>query len=193
MTAFSLPHSFFRLHEDGCCDPHNEMHIQFTDMLWLTPEQMENWTFDKRSIDGFIPFAQTLNHDCWCFAPHIDSNAPAPVAFCPEEDEVAVLYAPDFASFLYRMMLDEMASTYLVARESFAEASYLIRNYALQVCTYLPTAWAERLTDLAERQLCETDDVNFYGMLSQDELEQIIAEDISYDRLDEEFEHILPE
>ena len=32
-----------------------------------------------------------------------------PVVFCPDEDEVAVRYAPNFSTYLYRRMLEEYA------------------------------------------------------------------------------------
>ena len=152
----------------------------------------ERFEPDPQQVQGLVPFAQTLSGHLWCWYPDIDPRLPSPVVFCPEEDEVAVLYAPDFVSWLYRMMLEEFSGTFLVERVGYPLAEAQLRHYAAILQPLLPEAWGERLLRLSAGSLQPRQE-NFYGVISEDECERIVHEDIDYDRLDEEFAHIQEE
>ena len=105
--GFTPPELFRLLHERGHADPHGEAHLQLSDLLWLTPEQIRDWRFDPREIADLVPFALTTAEDLWCWRADLAEGADAPIAFCPIEDEVALIYAPDFPSFCYRQLLED--------------------------------------------------------------------------------------
>lgn len=174
----------------GHLDCHHADHLQFTDLVWLAPEQIANYRFAATSIDGLIPFAETLNHDTWCWYPGIDRSVVTPVVYCPDEDEVAVIYAPDFASFLYRLLLEELTHTFLVERSNTTIAREQLHSYITILSGLLPEAWMTELAAVRERPLRATE-VNFYGMLSEDEARTLLEKHVPYARLDEEFEHFL--
>jgi hypothetical protein len=186
---FVAPETYRQLVRDGCSDPHHADHLQFTDLEWWQSSHVERWQPDPRQVTGLVPFAQTLSGHLWCWYPDIDPRLPAPVVFCPEEDEVAVLYAPDFGSWLYRVMLEELSGTFLVERVGMQQATSSLLHFADILQRYLPVEWGQRLRELSQGALTERQE-NFYGVISEEECEAIVHADIAYDRLDEEFEHI---
>ena len=183
---FNLPPSYLAMRQAGCFDPQQDQHLQFTDLEWLSLSAIADFVFDKHLIDGLIPFAQTLDGHLWAWYPAIDERHQEAVVFCPDEDEVAVLYAPNFETALYRMFIDELSNTFLVERSNHKQAHQQLQHYAAIVHAYLKPSWAARLHSLCERELQQTQ-TNFYGVISEDELQLILEEDIVYDRLDEEF------
>lgn len=170
----------------GCFDKQDPLYLQFTDLEWLSSEQIAAYTFDAHMIDGLIPCAQTLDGHLWAWYPAIDERHPAPLVYCPDEDEVAVIYAPDFLSGVYHMLLDELTHTFLVERGNLVDAAEQLKRFQQTMTAFFPDAWNQRLAELVERPLQPTDE-NFYGLLSEDERDDILATDINYDRLDEEF------
>jgi hypothetical protein len=191
--AFTAPECYQRMAEDGRFDPLDPGHLQLTDLLWLDAAQLRHWQADQRQVPGLIPFAETLDHHQWCWYPAIDRRCPAPVVFCPEDDEVAVLYAPDFAAFCYRLMLEECCESFLVEREGFLRAGALLADYAEALARYLPEAWGQRLRELSQRILVESGSEGFYGVIDEQTCSGLLASDIDYDRLDEEFAHLREE
>lgn len=184
--AFSLPETYKAMRAASCFDAQHEHHLQFTDLEWLRLEAIAAFEFDKHMIDGLIPFAQTLDGHLWAWNPQIDERHDASVVFCPDEDEVAVLYAPDFQTAIYRMLLDELANTFLVERGSLAHAEVQLQVFVEAASPFLKDQWVERIQELMKRSLQSTQ-TNFYGVLEEDELADILSDDVAYDRLDEEF------
>ncbi|NRA39988.1 MAG: SMI1/KNR4 family protein [Planctomycetes bacterium] len=183
---FALPELYKKMVADQCFDHHQEKHLQFTDLEWLTAEQIFTWVFDKHLIEGLIPFAQTLSGNLWAWYPQLDPRNPQAVVCIPDEDEVAVIYAPDFCSAMYRMLLDEMANTFLVERGDQKSAQRHLREYCETLAVYFPAKWNDRLKEYSQRELQATQE-NFYGVIDEELVEEILAEDLVYDRLDEEF------
>ena len=186
-----VPQLLLRLHADGCCDPHHGAFIQLSDLEWLSPAQICDWRPPADQIAGLLPFASTTNRDLWCLHRDWgDDRAPLPVVFCPEEDEVAHLFAPDVTGFCYRILLEEYACTCLTEHFDVPRSRATLDAYAVAMAAYLPETWAACLRDLAQRPLVG-DDNDYFGTLDEDELAHIIARDLAYSRLDEEFEHYL--
>ncbi len=183
---FNLPSLYKEMRAIGCFDRHHENYLQFTDLEWFSADQILAWVYDKHLIDGLIPCAHTLSGHLWAWYPNIDYDHSEAMVFCPDEDEVGVLYAPDFQSTIYHMMLDELANTFLVERSNAKEAEQTLHHFVDVIAAFMPEQWNERLQELVERPLQPTQE-NFYGVISEDELEQILADDINYARLDEEF------
>lgn len=183
---FNLPPSYRAMRLAGCFDPQQDQHIQFTDLEWLSLTSIADFVFDKHLIDGLIPFAQTLDGHLWAWYPAIDERYQDAVVFCPDEDEVAVLYAPNFETALYRMFIDELSNTFLVERSNLKQAQKQLLQYADTLQEFFKPSWSARLQTLCERDLQHTQ-TNFYGVISEDEMQLILEEDIVYDRLDEEF------
>lgn len=173
----------------GWLNPQHSDHLRLSDLLWLDADRIANWQFPNDQIEGLIPFAHTTGLDLWCWAPLLgDAEAPTPIVFCPDDDEVAHCFAPDFPAFLYRRLLEEYAclgpGEYLPA----AAASRDLRAYTRRLAPWLTPAWQNRLDALAQRPWRE-DSQGYRGVIDANELDSILNEDLPWPRRDEEFEH----
>jgi hypothetical protein len=189
---FEAPALYRRMLADGCFDRFALTHLQFSDLVWLSEEEIADFEFAEDQIPGLVPIATTMEQDLWCWYPAMNDGGPAPVVFCPIEDEVASIHAPDFTAWIYRLMLEEYACTGLTEHLDFRQSRRVLDHYAQRMADYLPPAWSARLAELKQRPF-KTDDNGYYGVLDEAELAAILAQDLDYPRLDEEFEHVVPE
>ena len=188
--GFTPPALYRELAEQGCFMPFGGKHLQFSDLHWLEEPAIAGFQFHKDQIKGLVPFAQTANHDLWCWYPALNDGGPAPIVFCPDEDEVAFIHAPDFTAFLYRLLLEEYACTGLTEHLDVRQSRELLDGYAESLSPHFPEAWRERLSEIVARPFT-SDPNDYFGVIDEDELADIISADIDYVRLDEEFEHFL--
>lgn len=188
--GFRLPEVFLQLLMRGSFDPFKEAYVQLSDLLWLPPGQIADYRFHRNQIEGLIPFARTAQEDLWCFFPDLDAEVDGPVVYCPDEDEVAHIYAPDFEAFLYRRLLDEYACTGLTEHYDLQQSRSVLRGYIDGLAPFLRSDWIERLRGIDARPW-NKDANGYYGTVDEDELAEIIATDIGYGRIDEEFEQFV--
>jgi len=187
---FTFPELYLHFLQLGCFDPFHERYLQLADLLWLPPAQIARHRFHRQQIDGLIPFARTAQEDLWCFYPAIDEGTGQAVVFCPDEDEVASIYAPDFEAFVYRAMLEEYACTGLTEHYEVNQAPEVLRGFTAFLQSWLKPAWAHRLQEV-DRLPWQRDANGYYGAIDVEILNAILAADLAYDRLDEEFEHFI--
>lgn len=188
--GFEPPALYHRMRADGCFDRFAATHLQFSDLVWLDEAEIQAFEFADDQIPGLVPIATTMEQDLWCWYPAMNDGGPAPVVFCPLEDEVASIHAPDFAAWIYRLMLEEYACTGLTEHLDVRQSRLVLDHFAARMADYLPAPWVERLGELKGRPFA-TDDNGYYGVLVEDELAAILAEDLAYPRLDEEFAHVV--
>ncbi|MDA3961082.1 MAG: hypothetical protein PF961_09845 [Planctomycetota bacterium] len=188
--GFPCPDLYRRMRADGCFDRFGESHLQFSDLEWMGLDEIVSYTFNDDQIPGLVPVAGTMEMDLWCWYPAMNDGGPAPIVFCPLEDEVASIYAPDFTAWIYRLMLEEYACTGLTEHLDVRQSRVVLDHYTERMAAYLPPAWHARLLDLRSRDF-SLDANGYYGVADADELEAILTEDLAYPRLDEEFEHFV--
>jgi hypothetical protein len=186
--GFALPELHGILRAQGCFDPFHAHHLQFSDLLWLTRGAIAAHRFHPDQMQGLVPLARTAQDDLWCFVPAMGEAGRAPIAYCPDEDEVAHLVAPDFTAFLYRSLLEEYACTGLTEHSGVQQSRETLAQYVDLLAPHFPEAWAERLRGL--QALPWTGDRNdYYGAIDGETLDGILAADLAWPRLEEEFEH----
>lgn len=185
---FQPPELYRRMLGDGCFDRFAATHLQFSDLVWLDQEEIAGFEFASDQIPGLVPIAVTMEQDVWCWYPAMNDGGPAPVVYCPLEDEVASIHAPDFSAWIYRLMLEEYACTGLTEHLDVRQSRLVLDHFAERMAGYLPEPWVARLAELKGRPF-HTDDNGYYGVLDEDELVEILEHDLAYPRLDEEFEH----
>ena len=157
----------------------------------MVPEEAGRWVFPPNQIAGLIPFAYTQEEDLWCWFPAMaNSQEHCPIVFCPNEDEVAVRYADNFAAFCYRRLLEEYACTGLTEHVSTERSQAVLDDYRQLIAGQLSEAWNQRLADLAQRPW-EQDANGYCGCITEDECADMLAVDMADPRLDEEFEHYI--
>lgn len=182
----NLPLSWYILHDKGCFDPHHANYLQLSDLQWLNPARIVRWSFAEDQIAGLMPFALTAADDLWCI---YDALSPEAVVFCPNEDEVAYAYAPDFSAFIFRAVLEEYACTCLTEYHAPGKSLALLGDYAQLVRPALPLHWADILEDVGSRPLQELEH-GYFGTLSASEVQVIVSEQFAeWSLFDAEFEH----
>lgn len=185
--GFRPPELWWRMRSSGFFTPLHENHLQLSDLSWMSVADMVAHRFPPDEIAGLVPFAQTGRGDAWCFYPGLEAGL-APVCFCPMEDEVAHVYAPDFAGFVYRATLEEYACTCLTEYHDPGRSLALLGDYSGRLATLLPPEWAARLQEVANRPLVGNED-GYYGTITASELAAIVAADLDHPLRDREFAH----
>jgi hypothetical protein len=187
-----LPDLYQQIYADGLLDPQHPEYLQFTDLVWQNDLQIAAWEPDPRQVPGLLPLAESLTGDELCWYPHIDPDHPHAVVWCPDDDEVARIYAPDFATCLYRLMLDECAGTWLVEEHDRDTAQQLLQRMAAALVPYLPAAWNDRLGIYVQRPLGPIDE-HTWACIDEDEVLAALEVDTGYRRYDREFAHLVDE
>jgi len=173
--GFAPPELLLRLHDEGRCDPHHESHLQFGDLVWFDAGALHRHHPPDAQLPELVPFAHTTRGDLWCFYPGYRGH-PVPVCFCPDEDEVAFLHAPDLEGFCFRAMLEELAGTRLTDRCDPRRTGELLREQVELLRPHLAPRRADLLAGLAAREL-RTDRNGYTATLDEDELAAILAAD----------------
>lgn len=69
----------------------------------------------EQLIPGLVPIGGDSSGDRWCFDSRLRIGGTIPVAHCPHDGGGATYVAPSFASFLYRVVLENLVLGHLYA------------------------------------------------------------------------------
>jgi len=186
---FDVPKEYRAMHKDGLLDMGKlKKCLYLSDTDWFDPEQILD--FEKTNdimSDDFIPFADNASSDVWCWNRKWATKGEPLVAFCPHDDTRGKIFAPDFVSCVYRLMVEEMAHTHLVERVVMhsRELPKLFKRYAGSLSKYLKPEWTKTLKSLSDKPVREVYE-NEYGFLTDAEVKKILKRDIGYKRQGEE-------
>lgn len=166
-----------------------ENYLNLHECEWLSLEEIATYEFldfQITSDGGFVPFGITARRDEYCWRIDWATEGEPPIVFC-ERGESGFGYAPHFQSFLYRQALEEFAG-YGGPEDEKGLAS-LHRAVAI-LAPYLPGPWSRHLRELAERKFADWKKGNLgeVYLLAKDELEGLIAEQLAFSHLNEQFE-----
>lgn len=176
---FELPDTYREMQEAGFFDFDNLNYLFLTDLEWLSLEQIITFKFLEFQIDGLIPFAKSARKDLFCWYPQWIFHDNTPVIFCPRDDNEAFGYAGDFAACIYRLLLEEFSGSCLVDSLGIEETSVRFRKYAQNIKGYLPPAWSNSLSLLAERPLKELEP-DVFGVFSRSECNVLIERQLGF-------------
>jgi hypothetical protein len=189
--GFEMPETYRVLQSAGNFQPPLEKYLSFYDCEWLPLEEIANFQFNRWEIasdGGFVPFAMTGRHEPYCWRLDWAHGGEPPVVLC-ERCESARCLAPSFQGFLYRMALEAFAG-----RNDFlgdSKVDELVRAVNI-IVPLLPGDWARRLRDLRDRQDWQTKQERAgcsLFLLAPDECKAILAVDLAFQHLNEEFIH----
>lgn len=151
--GFSLPEDYRRLEARGLLHLSKSAHASaFTrpgsylwlpDMEWLSLEAIAEFQFEAYCLPGFVPFAFTAGGDHWCWQPGYTSAHGTRVVYCPHDNFLATVYAPQFAGAVYRQAL-------AICSETDLDAPAFLRRWAADLSDLFPARWRTRLLELAE-------------------------------------------
>lgn len=105
----TLPATYKTLHNKGCFDLNHSRHLWIYEAEWVPPIEIptrELLSYGEH-VEGLIPFAFSGAGDSWCWQSNLPtSNDEYQIWFCPHDSDLADIYAPSFAGWLYRCCLD---------------------------------------------------------------------------------------
>jgi len=113
-------------------------------MEWYSLHDIAEFEFESSHLPGFVPFAFTGGGDYWCWQPEYTDERGTRVVCCYRDYELANVYAPNFATGLYRQAL-------AVCQETELDVPAFLRRWASDLADIFPVRWCQRLRDLAER------------------------------------------
>jgi hypothetical protein len=161
-----------------------------TDLEWLSIDEIACYEFLDQ-IPGLVPFAITARRDEWAWRVDWALHGVVPVVHCGNVDS-AYGYAPSFAGFLYRVLLEEFSGTWLPQDFGADGTVDQFHRYVDWVSPLLPVFWVGTLRKVLAshpKLLCFSD--GSQGLFSREEADTIIARDLQFAHLDEEFSHYI--
>jgi hypothetical protein len=114
-------------------------------MEWYEPDELRGFEFQSYHKGGFVPFAHAGNGDYWCWFPTMSEHGSIPVVLCPHDCYEADLYAPDFASALYRHALEYAVES----REDGSDQRTMLKRFAIELGPIWPTKWTNQIASAA--------------------------------------------
>ncbi len=188
--GFEIPAIYRRMESDGFfefapgpVDPLNERYLWVPEAEWLGPHKILEHTFPEWYRPEFVPFAFTGGGQPWCWWPCQDPDA---VVYVPGDD-AGVFDAPDLIGCIYRRFLNYATD---LDEADIDEARQWFALWARQLQAYFPPAWIDTLQKIAQ-----ADAVTWrihrlvrWGLLEAGERDRLIARDLVFSRLNEEFD-----
>lgn len=185
--AVALPTNFRQMAGAGLIMRGHPNELVLSDTQWLDAEAIAAYADPARSLEQLIPFGRSARRDLWCWYTgwHEGSNE-LPVILSEAQSTYFSGYAPSFGACVYRLLLEEFSSTWLVGSLGSApEIEARFRRYVWDIHPYLPGQWIEQLQAIVGGHLTEDADGHF-GFIPYEMCEQIVRRDVSFPHLNEE-------
>jgi hypothetical protein len=187
-----LPDGLRDLWGRGWCDPHSAPYLRFSDLQWIHPEEFKAIHDPRKQMPGLLLFAITDEQDLWCLAPELRPGYPELIVFSPNEDEVAVILSQNIQDFLFRMMLEECSCTCRTEHLSHQRSEEDLVQQIDVLAEIFPATWNERLRGVVSLPL-QNHGNDYWGMLSEEDVFEILATDSPFPLREEEFCHFIEE
>jgi hypothetical protein len=145
----------------------------------------------------FIPFAKNRAGDFYCFMPTANESTEIPIVFVWHDDDEATIKAKNIGDFIFRTLLEAVVDIWedsLIMDGDFKENIFSMLN------SHKHTLTSKRYTII--EGVYNKELVNFTdgtqkneetGLLSYEELAEILDSEIAFDNLNHTFQYTLPE
>ena len=175
---------FFELERRGAeFDPFSENYLWIPDVEWMRPPEILAFELPVYQRPGFVPFAFTGGGELWCWWPAEDAEA---VVFLPIGD-AGTFYAANLTGSIYRSLLDYAIE---IREADEDEARRYFALWARRLKNYFPARWIETLKMLEQAKAVawEHGRAKGRGLLDPVGRDALIARDLAFPRLREDFE-----
>jgi len=188
--GFSIPETYRAMQARDLLTPEAPTYLHLSDLRWYSPSRILEHPLREYEIEGLLPFASSGRGDRWCWHTQWPGPTKAPVVFCPADEDTAEVFAADFTSALYRLLLEEFSGTWL--DEPYGEAGVVprYRAYLTAIQDLLPQPWFGTLARLCVPPLKEVAP-GVQGLVSRSEANAIIERDLAFPELNKTFKHHL--
>lgn len=146
----------------------------------------------------FIPFAMNGAGDWYAFYINSPLENTTPVIFAPHDEENATYLAKDMDDFIFRMMLEYAAE---IDEEQLEDEEQFHENILAMLKSherYLASDQTNMLKEVYNRTITEykyglnlRNPYTAKGLLGEEELDNILKEQIGFDKLNKEFKYML--
>lgn len=187
--SFRLPPLYRELQAAGHFD-HSlpDRCLEFTDHWWKSSKAIAEHEFcpwQSYTRNFFVPFSHSARRDEWGWRlDWVIGDEPA-VVFCERGPEGRG-FAPDFRGFLYRMLLEEFAGTWLLENHRDENGKQMIGRAVKFICPHLPKEWSARIEKLSQ-QPWYTGEQGSICVYARSDCDRVIAQDLAFPHLDEVF------
>jgi len=146
---------------------------------WIPPEEIPSRDLWRVNIiPGLIPFAFSGAGDNWCWNTSVvTSEAEYEVMFCYHDEELADVYAPNFAAWFYRTCLDFASGGF----DDEEDAMEYLELWSKRLAEIHDGDWADHLAKLAETEPFDYEypgkrkSLDMRGFITVMEVEEIVA------------------
>ncbi|MDR2861272.1 MAG: SMI1/KNR4 family protein [Syntrophobacterales bacterium] len=132
----------------------------------------------------FIPFAITGGGNLYVFPLDKQQNGNVPVTLVPHDWEEATVLAKNLQDFIFRKMLECVAAFDEYSKLKDGVLKTNLFNMLRTHKPYLSQRQVEKLEEIYNRNESE---LSTTGLISRDELKEILQQEIGFEELDKEF------
>ncbi|MBU1666839.1 hypothetical protein KKC13_00325 [bacterium] len=173
------------------------LHSGGLDFELLTSQGMYDFTFDELwdiETHEFIPFAITKEGTVYAFYPNIKTNGESAIVCIWNDMNETEVLAKNFEDFIFRKMLESVydidtEDLFVDYKESEFEGYRAdLLNDLRTISPYLKASYVTILNEIYNRKEV-LKGMFSYGLLTQQELAQLIQTHLAFNELDAVFEH----
>lgn len=219
-TGFVVPKLYRRLRDDGACEygatpeewqatwreralNNPPVLLGALDFEWMTLTDMAEWRAPDYWLPEhvFVPFGES-NGDVYAWYPAWRAGDDVPIVRAFHDVSTCEVLAPNLEAFLYRQMLEAMTFPDPQRNEDDGfteqEAQQAMRASVGALRPYLRAAWFADLDELTKRtprawrRKIGRFEEEYVSQLEGQELEERIARELAFPRLNAEFSHMMP-
>jgi hypothetical protein len=167
---------------------HRESHLSFSDHEWLTLEEIAQYKFlswQAPSKSWMVPFAISARRDEWGWRSDWQQGDDLPVVFCGRSEE-GFGFAPNFAGYLYRRLLEEFSGTWLMEAPDDLKGKHELERTVHIVLPHLPSAWAKHIKTLSTKPW-HKDKHGAICVFPRSECDALVGDELAFPHLNEKF------
>jgi hypothetical protein len=174
VKGFDVPSDYQTLYEAGLVAPGHPNRLVMSDTRWLSLVEIAQYRAPSHRRASLIPFAFSGRRDSWAWDSERRGDSSPPVFFCPVDLNRGTLYAPTFLGCVYRLLLEECSSTWLITSlGSLDQAIESLRKSVLGLAPFLPKDWSDKANDIIARPLVAAGDGTHYFITPEEAHEAI--------------------
>jgi hypothetical protein len=185
---FRVPQLYRDLHAAGHFSSGSDAYIELTDHRWMSVEDIASHEFQPwQTITQtfFVPFSSSARRDEWGWRLDWTESGEPAVVFCERGPE-GKGFGRDFRAFLYRMVLEELSGTWLLAHTNDEMGKARIAKTINAILPHMPPAWKRRIEELSGRPWIMKEKEGIF-VFPRSECDRIYGEDAPFSHLNEVF------
>ncbi|HET6247954.1 MAG TPA: hypothetical protein VFE47_09685 [Tepidisphaeraceae bacterium] len=184
-TGVQVPDLFLKMWQSGMIEFGHRDYIELTDTRWAPIDEVARRSPPPNRIHSLAPFALTGRGDFWAWYAEWRTDQGIAVIYCPRDESVGEGYAANLVGTVYRLLLEEFSSSWLVGRlvDTPKQLPEVFRRYSDIVSGFLPPNWCSNLAQLSRRDVMMIEE-GVFGVMTREESQEIIRRDLYFAMLD---------